>query len=610
MNRWWVKLSRYALPQSKALLLILTLMLVGIGLGLLAPWPLKLIVDCALSGKPLPGQVAWLRNVPGAGSASGMLAYLAAATVGLFLSRRLVAIMQSYVEAGAGSRIVYELATDLFDHVQRRSMLFYARQRAGDLVRRVTADTGCVRELIMHVYLPLVGAIVTVFSTFIIMWHLCPPLAIFALALTLPLGIIIRLFARPMSERKHHEWELQGQISALVEQTLTAIPMVQAFGREDYQDTRFRQVARRTVQANLRSELSQHQFRVSTGAVNAAALAVVMILGGIAAVEGHLTIGSVLVLVSYFAALYSPIETLAYLSEGFASASAGARRVLEILEADEVGVVDSPDAKPLQRGDPSSGITVRFDNVTFGYEPDRPVLQDVSLAAHAGETIALVGVTGAGKSTLVSLIPRFFDPWQGTIYFNDTDIRRIQLSDIRKHVAIVLQEPFLLPLSIADNIAYGRPEASRQEIIAAADAANAVDFIERLPAGYDTLIGERGSTLSGGEKQRLSIARALLTNAPILVLDEPTAALDARTEAALVAALERLMQGRTTFIIAHRLSTICRATRIIVLEHGRCSEQGTHDELLSTGGSYYRFNESRSSEPMAGKDAALAERLC
>jgi ATP-binding cassette subfamily B protein/subfamily B ATP-binding cassette protein MsbA len=267
---------------------------------------------------------------------------------------------------------------------------------------------------------------------------------------------------------------------------------------------------------------------------------------------------------------------------------AGLGRVLEVLDAKE-RVHDSPHAKVLASGS-GEKVVVRFERVTFGYKMDRPVLRGIDLEARSGEVIALVGATGAGKSTLASLIPRFFDPWSGRITLNGIDIRAIRLACLRERVSLVLQEPFLQPLTIAENIAYGRPHASRGEIVAAAEAANADEFIRRLPQGYDTEIGERGATLSGGQRQRIAIARALLKSAPVLILDEPTSALDARTESLILNALYTLMSGRTTFIIAHRLSTVRRADRILVLDQGAIAESGTHDELLARGGSYHRLH--------------------
>jgi ATP-binding cassette subfamily B protein/subfamily B ATP-binding cassette protein MsbA len=265
---------------------------------------------------------------------------------------------------------------------------------------------------------------------------------------------------------------------------------------------------------------------------------------------------------------------------------------MEVLEAQEE-VQDAPDAQPLPVRKLGAQGHVRLEHVSFGYEPDRPVLTDITLEAHPGETVALVGPTGVGKSTLVSLIPRFFDPWEGRVLFDGIDVRKVQLASLRSHISIVLQEPFLLPLTVAENIAYGRPEASREEIIEAAVAARADEFIRQLSQGYDTVIGERGMTLSSGEKQRLAIARALLKDAPVLILDEPTSALDAQTEVDLLVSLERLMVGRTTFIIAHRLSTIQQADRIIVLDKGEIVEEGAHEELLAVKGLYQRFHEAQ-----------------
>jgi ATP-binding cassette subfamily B protein/subfamily B ATP-binding cassette protein MsbA len=591
MKRWWWSIGRYAVPETQPLVLIGALMLCGIVAGLLSPWPLKLIVDSVMAGKPLSDGLGFLYSLPGSASPTILLAWLAASTVGLFLVTRLIAILQRYVEVGAGSRMVYALASDLFHHLQRRSLLAHYQGQAGDLVKRVTSDTGCARELVIQVLIPSMRSVVTLLGMFAIMWQLDRRLAIFAVTLSVPLIFIIRLVAKPLSERRYREQELQGQIYSLAEQTLTAIPLVQSFGREQHENDRFRGLARRTIWANLRYELAGHQFKVSTAAVTAIGGACVMVFGGMAVLDGQLTVGSLLVLMTYFTALYSPLETLAYLSEGYASAKAGARRVLEILNEEPRPMGDAAGAMPLVRDLSRRGASIRFEDVVFGYAPNRPVLSGVSVEIAAGKMVALVGETGAGKSTLLSLLLRFFDPWQGAIYVDGADIRQVTLASLRSNIAYMPQQPFLLPLSVAENIAYGRPNATRSEIMAAASAAQADGFIRHLANGYDTVIGERGVTLSAGQRQRLSLARALLMNAPILILDEPTSALDPATEACVVEDVERLFPNCTVIVVAHRFSTIERATTAIVLDRGHIVEFGPPQELLSAGGRYHQLHQ-------------------
>jgi ATP-binding cassette, subfamily B, bacterial len=598
MRLWWLRLASYALPQWRGLLSVMFLMLIGVGLDVLKPWPLKLLVDYVLTNQPLPDIVAWIETLPGGVSTSWLLGWLVSSTILIFLASDLIRTTLVYVRIGVGSRMMYDLGAELFDRLQHLSLRFHSQQHTGDLVRRVTADSTCVQGLVMSVFLNVFNSLVSLVTMFLVMWQLNPTLSLIALFVAPLIVVLIWVFNQPMLERTYQHQQLEGEMMSLSEQTLTALPIVQAFCREEYEDRRFHSLSQRALQAYLRAILAQSQFKVGVGAATAVGTAAIILSGGFQVLDGSLTVGSLLVFLNYLAALYAPMETLAYISSGFAAAAASARRVLEVLDTKE-GVRDAPAARPLPT--PSTGVRghVRLEDVTFGYEPGYPILQGITLEAHPGETIALVGATGAGKSTLVSLIPRFFDPWQGRVLFDGVDVREVQLKSLRSQVALVLQEPFLLPLTVAQNIAYGCPQARQEEIVAAARAANAEEFIQQLPQGYDTAIGERGVTLSGGQKQRLAIARALLKDAPVLILDEPTSALDAQTEVLVLEALERLMAGRTTFIIAHRLSTVQRANRIAVLERGRVVEIGTHQTLLAARGFYYHFHQIQSNQQKA-----------
>jgi ATP-binding cassette, subfamily B, bacterial len=597
MRHWWLRLVHYARPHSSGLLLVVLLMLIGVGFDLLKPWPLSLIVDYVLTDRPLPSSVAWIASLPGGATPSGQTAWLAAGILLLFLFSQAAVAIQGYLQAGVGLRMAYDLGGHLFDYLQRLSLSFHGRRPTGDLVRRVTKDSACIRDLIMGVFLPVLTALVTLVTMFAIIWSLSRTLALLALLIVPLMALLIRAFNRPMTERTYVHQELEGEVMSLAEQALTAVPVVQAFNRENQEDGRFRDLSQRTVRAAVRAVVSQIQFRVGVNAATAFGTAAVMFVGGLQVLQGGLSLGALLVCLTYVASLYAPLAALALVSSGFAASAARARRVIEILDTQDE-VRDLPGAKALSGRRAGSSGWVKVENVTFGYEHGRPVLHEVSVEAHPGETVALVGKTGAGKSTLASLIPRLFDPWQGRVTFEGLDVRTLKITSLREQIALVLQEPFLLPLTIAENIAYGRPGSSRREITEAARSANAEEFIDRLPQGYDTPLGERGVNLSGGQKQRIAIARALLKNAPVLILDEPTSALDPESEDLLLQGLERLKAGRTTFIIAHRLSTIRQADRIVVLDKGRVVENGTPEELLALEGLYHHFHSLQEGRPV------------
>jgi len=578
-------LARYAFRRWPELLGVVVTMLLKIGLDLLKPWPMVFLIDFVLQGKISSALFPRIAGaLPGGSSPANLVGWSVAATVLLFLLGWAVGLANAYANISFGQRMVYDLAGDLFARLQQLSLHFHARKSVGDNVRRLTADCACVSVIVKDALLPVASGLISVVAMFAVLWRIDATLALLALAVVPYMALVFRFYAKPMMDRSYQQQEVESRIYSLVEETFSAIPAVQAFGREEMNERNFKAATNDTLAATLALANVQLQFKILMGLATAAGTAGLLWLGTQHALNGKLSVGAILLFLSYLASLYAPLEAIMYSTSTIQGAAGSARRVQEILQT-EREVEDKPGAIALT----TAQGRVEIENVTFGYEPGRPVLRSLSLEVRPGEIVALVGATGAGKSTLVSLVPRFFDPWEGCVRVDGRDVRDVQLKSLRRHVAIVLQEPFLFPLSVAGNIAYGSPRAAMGDIEAAARAAGAHDFITRLPQGYRTVIGERGATLSGGERQRLSIARALLKDAPILILDEPTSALDVETERALLEALERLTAGRATFIIAHRLSTVRRANRIVVLENGAIAESGPHDELLARGGLYAKF---------------------
>jgi ATP-binding cassette subfamily B protein/subfamily B ATP-binding cassette protein MsbA len=501
-------------------------------------------------------------------------------TIAIFLLSTLVSMWHTVAAVVLGQRLTYDLSGDLFLHLQRLSLIFHGRQEVGDTTTRVTEDAYCVDALVTGALIPALQSTVTLVTIFVIMWSLQPTMTLLALGV-IPLQVlVVQAFGRSLKSRTRARRDLEGHMASVVQQALNAIPAVQAFTREELEHARFRGYANDTVRAYSRQTSTKMWFKLFAGLVTTVGTAAIMYLGARYVLDGRMSLGTILVFLTYLATLTGPLNDITEIVSTFRYAAASSDRVMEVIEVPQ-DVRDAPDARHML----VQGL-VRYEDVVFGYEPGRPVLKSISFEARPGEVVAIVGPTGAGKSTLANLLVRFFDPWSGRVSVDGTDLRDLRVLSLRKQVAIVLQEPFIFGFSVAENIAYGRPDASREDIEAAAIAANADDFIRRLPEGYETVVGERGATLSGGEKQRLSIARAFLKNAPILILDEPTSALDARTESYLLEALERLMAGRTTFIIAHRLSTIRNADRILVIDHGEIVEAGQHAELVGRRGLY------------------------
>ena len=588
-KRKYSRLTGYILRQWPNLTVILGLTAIGSVVRALNPWPLKLLVDYALKNEmPLQWLDSLLRGLS-APTPEALIALAALGSFGLFAINSGLGIGLTWAWTVAGQRMVYHLSTDLFHRLQRLSLLFHSRRSVGDSLSRLTGDTWCVYTLTGAFFSP-VEQVFTLSTIGLVAWHLNSELAIISLLTAPALAVSTLYFGRCLKRRAKMGREASSSLLSFVHQTLAAIPIVQAFTSESRNSRRFEQLAGEVVAQSQRGILLNCTYGLVNGLITTLGAAVILFLGGRQVLSGRLSLGSLIVFLAYMRTLQDAAEGLLKTYGTLKPVEASIERVLEILDGDDGEVPEAPNARALVVDSSRARVQVCLEGVTFGYEPGRPVLKGINLEVRPGETLALVGSAGAGKTTLVSLIPRFFDPWKGRVLFDGIDVRDLTVASLRAQISIVLQEPFLFPATVADNIAYGRLEASRDEIVAAAKAANLDGLIRQLPRGYDTVLGERGATLSGGERQRLAIARALLKDAPVLILDEPTAALDANTELLLLEALERLMQGRTTFIIAHRLSTIRRADRIVVLEGGEIAEAGTHQDLLANRGSYHRLH--------------------
>jgi ATP-binding cassette, subfamily B, bacterial len=544
-------------------------------LELLKPWPLKIIIDNVLSGKPLP----WGFTLGWSSQSLLLLACIGLVVVYLVLGG--LRLLNDYTTIRIGQSMVNDLRRDLYSHIQRLSLSFYHRQQIGDLMYRITADTMGIQTLTMNGLFTVLSASVLLTGMLIVMLWVDWYLTLLAMAVCPALFLAIALLNKKISSAATEARQKGSTVYSVVQRTLSGIRVIQAFTKEEDEGQRFLQASTESLAADLRVYNLQNFYYAVINLTIAAGTAAILWLGARRVLSGDLSIGEIVVFTSYLASLYAPLNSIFQTYGLLQSAKVGVRRAFEILESEESLPEGSRVFRPLgPRGQ------ISFEDVSFGYDASQPVLKKINLRVAVGKKIAIVGPTGAGKSTLVSLLPRFYDPQSGRVKIDGIDIREFQLKSLRRKIAMILQPPLVFPLTIRENIAYGRPEASMEEIISAAQVAQIHDFVQQLPQKYDTVISEQGSTLSEGQKLRLTIARGILLNAPILILDEPTSSVDSETEAFIMEGLERLMAGRTTFIIAHRLSTVRQADLILVIRNGQIVEQGTFTVLLRKRGPF------------------------
>jgi ATP-binding cassette, subfamily B, bacterial len=553
-------------------------------MDLAVPWPIKIIFDNVLGSRALPGSLAAALTDPVTGAPltrQGLLNVMVASMLVIALIDALFTFVGGLMTASIGQRVLYQLRVQVFDHIQSLSISFHKNSRVGDLSARLTSDIQSIQDLVSSGLNSLITNSLSVIGVLAVVITVDWRFAVLMPGATPLMFFVAGAYRKRIRLASRQQRTMEGQVSATVQERIGAIQVVQAFVHEDGEAKQFAQQTRQSFDAGLTVSRLQSELSPLVDLVGVIGLATVTWLGAQEVISGRITLGYLLLFTTYLRSILSPVRQLAKLSNQFSKTDASAERVQEILDI-QPDVRDLPGARPA----PRRRGAVAFEQVYFGYIRDTPVLRDISVRVEPGMTVALVGPTGSGKSTMIGMIPRFHDPLEGQVLIDGIDIRQFALRSLRDQVSLVLQEPVLFNATIRDNIAYGRAGATDVDILRAARAANVEEFISRLPEGYGTVLGERGGTLSGGQRQRIAGARAIVRDAPILLLDEPTSGLDVQSEATVMEALRRLMEGRTTFVIAHRLSTIERADLILVMQNGKIREGGTHRELLRAGGLY------------------------
>ena len=573
-------------PHRRRVALLAFLLTAQIGLSALQPWPLKIVIDNILNYKnhPLPAPYdGWLFAITG-GNMIVALALVVFSGVVLQLLYELSAAYGTKTQTTTGQQMVYDLRARLFQHLQALGLHHHITTNTGDAVYRIDVDSYAIENLVMSGIFPLASSITTLVVMFIVLLRLDLTVALLSLLVVPFLYLCLRYYMNTIVARNEQVKELEAQLISRLYEVFNAIRLVKSYAREPFEASRYTGFGYEVMNARIAITWQESLFGVAVSLITILGTALVVIVGGSHVLNGRMTVGELTVVISYLGSVYGPLAAIAHTTGQLNNALAGARRVREMFSL-MPETVDAPGAIE------ATGVTgdIRFEGVNFTYPNGRAVLTDISFEAKPGEMVALVGLTGAGKTTLVSLIPRFYNASSGHVRIDGRDVHGYKIRSLRQKIAIVLQDSVLFAGTIADNLRYGRLDASDEEVREAAKMAHAHDFVSRLPKGYNTPVAEAGGGLSGGERQRLNIARAVLKNAPILILDEPTSSLDAISEEIVFSALKSLRQGRTTIVIAHRLSTVRDADKILVLDQGRIVAQGKHDALLEESELYRRM---------------------
>jgi ABC-type multidrug transport system fused ATPase/permease subunit len=579
-------------PHKRTLTIILAMTLVQMVMSLAAPWPLKVILDNVVGNRHPPQWIGWLLPALGGQSKVQIAAAAGIVTVLIAVVTGAAFYVASYYTETVSQCVGNDLRVRLYHHLQELSLAYYDTTRVGTILSTLTSDVQTVQGFASTSTLNIFTDTLTLAGMIVVMFWLRWDFALIALAVTPLLAIFVFRVNKAVRTAVTEVRTRQSDLMATLQEGLQSIEVVQAFSREDYQERQLRTASMQTVTAWLKARRVSSLLSPVVGLAIAVCTGLVLWRGALLILAGTMTAGALTVFLAYLAKFFQPVRDLAVMTNTIAQVSVAFQRVLAVCDADKI----IPE-RPAPKEPPPFRGGIAFENIAFGYDPATPVLKDITFAISPGEMVGIVGPTGSGKSTVVRLIPRFRDPDAGYIKIDGVDVRDYKLHGLRCQIGFVLQDTVLLRGTVRDNISFGRPDATEDQIVEAAKLANAHEFITRMPAGYCSLVGDRGLTLSGGQRQRIGIARALIRNNPILILDEPTAALDAESEDLVIQAMERLMEGRTVITIAHRLSTLRNADKIIVIDNGVVAEDGTHEELLELGGLYAHLHHLQFEKP-------------